>query len=215
MFVVVKIGGVNGSGKTTLAKGLISNLKMRPYPSQVKKPEAYIADYKDFRVVLLGSYENVCGGMDTISDKDERYNLVKKYAKKNTILFFEGLITGKTFGALGGLSDSHVQKKKGRWIYAFMDTPFEVCVERVLGRRAAAAAAKGKEPTEFDPERTMRPTYNSCVRLAEKLRERRCGAGLKHKVVELEHRQAGEKMATNLLNRAIRVFTNEGFSDAE
>jgi hypothetical protein len=108
--------------------------------------------------------------MDTISCKHERLALVKEYAKHRNSVIFEGLITGKTYGAMGELSEA--KEHYGRWLYTFMDTPFEECVRRVLIRRQESFMAKHGEDAidnrEFDPERTMRSTFKSVQSVALK-----------------------------------------------
>lgn len=193
---VVKIGGCNGSGKTSLVRALMGDdWKVTMGPRN--RPVAYHYRYNEAtRLILLGSYQNVCGGMDTISDKEDRLRLIKKYAaKRENIVFFEGLITGKTYGAIGDYSDTPAQK--GRWIYAFMDTPFEVCVERVLARRLAAAKDKGKEPLPFDPERTMRPTFRAVESVQRKAREQG------HKIHIINHEERPQLAALRLLRAAL------------
>ncbi len=153
---VIKLGGCNGSGKTTLARAFLERYKLEPIHTKGKKVFAYGGEpVNGLQPVLLGSYATVCGGMDTISDKDVRLSLIHKYAKPDKLLMFEGLITGKTYGAIGAYSEESQQM--GTWLYAFMDTPFDVCVQRVLQRRQAKGNA-----APFDPERTMRPTFGSC-----------------------------------------------------
>jgi hypothetical protein len=51
-------------------------------------------------------------------------------------------------------------------IFSFLNTPWEVCLERVLSRRAAAGNEK-----VFDPQKTMRAAYDQCFRSAEILTE--------------------------------------------
>lgn len=160
-FTIVKIGGCNGSGKTSLMRAVMAHMGVTPVPSN-----KYLnrGEYSSAHQEVLGSYANVCGGMDTIGDKNTRYNMVLRAAKPDTVVWFEGLITGKTYGAFGELSET--PKHKGRWIYVFMDTPFDTCVERVLARRAA----KGND-APFDPERTMRPTFKACESVARRAKE--------------------------------------------
>jgi hypothetical protein len=133
--------------------------------------------------------------MDTISDKDDRLELVRRMISgkghADRIVLYEGLITGKTYGAMGELSE-----KKGDWIYAFMDTPFDVCVERVLARRAARG---NTEP--FDPERTMRPTFRSCEALSRKLID---GTLPGHDVYHVNHKQQPATAAKNLVSYALK-----------
>ena len=51
-------------------------------------------------------------------------------------------------------------------IFAFLDTPWDVCLQRVLSRRAEAGNDK-----PFDPDKTMRSAYEQCRRSAELLTE--------------------------------------------
>lgn len=195
MFVVVKIGGCNGSGKTSLMRGLMT--RTTPWVPIVERGKVrgyrYVSATTGPDMFVLGSYENVCGGMDTISDKLDRLALVGKYAKDGNIVFYEGLITGKTYGAMGAMSEQ--PKHKGKWLYTFLDTPFDVCVERVLARRAA----KGND-APFDPERTMRPTYKGVAAVA--LRAKAEG----HKTCLIRHTHKPEKAAAGLLNVALEMY---------
>lgn len=191
MFTVVKIGGCNGSGKTSIVRGVLSHIGCTPGIGS--KVSGYKFPYDTATVAVLGDYspERACGGMDTITDKDQRLGLVKSNARDGQIVFYEGLITGKTYGAMGALSD----RQKGHWIYAFMDTPFEVCVERVLQRRKA----KGND-APFDPERTMRPTFKSCASVAAR------AAAEGHRVVMIDHRLKPATAAKKLLTLALEHY---------
>lgn len=188
--LVVKIGGCNGSGKTSLARALIGELNLQPqaHPTKPKRIECYTGKIGSHSVFLLGSYANTCGGMDTVSCKHERLDLVKKHAVPNrqSIVIFEGLITGKTYGKMGELSDE--DGHHGRWVYAFMDTPFEECVRRVLKRRAEAG-----NDAPFDPERTMRSTFKSCLSVRLKAIERG------HHVYDIGHKDSPGVAARKLI----------------
>lgn len=202
---VIKLGGCNGSGKTSVARGLLDAMtKQKRHEYQLKSGKTGVFyrgryDFTGVDVYVLGKYDNVCGGMDTISDKEDRFSMVQDLSESNpkAIVFFEGLITGKTFGALGDLSVAH-QALNIPWLYAFMDTPFDVCVDRVLMRRARA----GKADEPFDPERTMRPTFNSCTRLAQKLRN---GTLPEFPVMLLPHKRGPKTLAQLLMNKAAEV----------
>lgn len=210
MFTVIKLGGCNGSGKTSVARALMkfvsggAGMTNGWFSGASKDPNFYKTRYSDVDIFVLGNYANTCGGMDTISDKEERLNLLRYMCKPNRIIFYEGLITGKTYGAMGDLSEEHVRKKLGRWLYAFMDTPFDTCVERVMQRRYEAGNSN-----PFDPERTMRPTYNSCDRLAAKLRGEialRDGSYLHpHPVHMVDHLQKPATAARRLLDKALGI----------
>lgn len=196
---VVKIGGCNGSGKTSLVKAIIKHCALRRGDEGLSKRDAhYLGAYSNADIVVLGSYVNVCGGMDTISDKDDRLALIQRFSRgrgyKDRIVIFEGLITGKTFGAIGDLSNADRQARRQPWLYAFMDTPFEVCVERVLQRRAARG-----NTGEFDPERTMRPTFKSCLSVADRAQAEG------HMVRYINHKWKPETAAKNLITMALEL----------
>lgn len=201
---VIKLGGCNGSGKSTLARAIL-DLTAEGEPREYvlpsgKKTKYYSGSWHDVPVLVLGKYETACGGMDTISDKDDRYSMVVnltegRYGKRN-IVFFEGLITGKTYGALGQLSELHV-KSRIPWLYAFMGTSWEECVARVLKRRQAAG---NLEP--FDPERTMRSTFNSLQKLEQKLKN---GTLPPHPTHRIAHTLKPATAAKQLLNKALEV----------
>lgn len=197
MTIVVKLGGTNGSGKTSVARELIKVMKMNPTIRKVNSSK--ISGYVGGKPVwaVLGSYENVCGGMDTISDKEERLNLVRASSESglHKVVFFEGLITGKTYGAFGAMSEE--PEHKGRWLYAFMDTPFDVCVERVMARRAARGNA-----APFNAERTMRPTFKSVQATALKAQKQG------HKVLWLPHNHTPALIAMQLI-KAVNTFNKE------
>jgi len=191
--VVVKIGGTNGSGKTSVARALIEQYEHNPIMGS-KKIEAYkVSTELPMPVYLLGSYVNVCGGMDGISDKHDRLALVRKYAVPGNIVVYEGLITGKTYGAMGAMSEEPQQR--GCWLYTFMDTPYEVCVGRILDRRRARG-----NYAPFDPERTVRATFNSCVSTARR------AAAEGHDVLMLDHTQPPEKQLSVIMRSVRKIL---------
>lgn len=197
--LVIKLGGTNGSGKTSVARALLDKVG-NPLPIGWEGTTSYrgVIDHKYW--MILGKYETACGGMDTISKKEKRLALVLEATHSlrgysSDVVFFEGLITGKTYGAFGVMSEE--QKAKGiHWIYAFMDTPFEVCVERVIQRRQTAWAAKGKvreQLKDLDATRTMLPTYKSVQAVAKR------AAAQGHAVLWLPHAQPPQAIAEHIL----------------
>lgn len=205
---VIKIGGCNGSGKSSLVRALMDlaaegTMATRTFRVKSSKAEAYTVEptaqprkYTRPQMVILGDYSTACGGMDGISDKNDRIALLEKYAVENNIVVYEGLITGKTYGAMGEISER--EGHKGNWLYVYMDTPFDVCVQRVLQRRQQ----KGNH-NAFDPERTMRPTYKAILATSKR------AAAEGHSVYWINHKFTPQQASANLL-QVIDNFVKTG-----
>jgi hypothetical protein len=154
------------------------------------RPEAYTAQCIGMptcrQLVVLGSYETVCGGMDTLNKQEAKMALLRKYAIKGNAVIFEGVLTGGTYGEMGAFSEQPDQR--GRWLYLFMDTPFEVCVQRVLARRAARG-----NTSPFDPEKNMRDFEKRFVPLIARAQQ----AG--HPVAWINHKLSPSALALRLI----------------
>jgi hypothetical protein len=136
------------------------------------KPEAYSCGYFTY---VLGSYENTCGGMDTVGTAQEVMGLLDKYSQLGNIIF-EGLLQSTYYGSMG----LHSRKYGGDYIYAFLDTPIELCLERVVERRKTSG-----RNNKFNPQLTI-DKWNTINLLRMKLRN---GAqmGFRHTVADLRH----------------------------
>lgn len=136
-------------------------------------------DEIDHRVHVVGRYETACGGCDTIKTQDEICDRVRAFATRGDVVF-EGLLVSVLYDRYRKLCESlsiahHIQKPVqeavlGRdqetfppFIFAFLDTPEEVCVQRVKDRRAAAGNDKPLN------ENNTREKWHICQRVAEKL----------------------------------------------
>ena len=160
---IVNIRGCNGSGKTTIVRRFLDRLPAQPLGGKPDRPAGYTVDASAWGisvpVFVVGSYENTCGGTDGINTQEEIAERVVKARALGHVLV-EGLLMSKS--SAGG----HVAPilKEYDAIFAFLDTPWEVCLERVLQRRAAAGNEKA-----FNPDKTMRSAYEQCHRSAELL----------------------------------------------
>jgi adenylate kinase family enzyme len=158
---IIKIHGCSGAGKTTAARALLTNsISTQKCYNAARKVEAYKMEFLavDSPVHLLGSYDNNCGGMDTVSSAQAAMDLVEKYSKVGHVVH-EGLLQSTYYGAMG--TDS---KRYGdRYIYAFLDTPIELCLERVVSRREAMGSTN-----KFNPQLT-RDKHATIERLKKRL----------------------------------------------
>lgn len=162
---IVNIRGCNGSGKTTIVRRFLTKLPTQPMGGKPGRPAGYRVDASAWGIALpvyvVGSYENACGGADGIKTQEEIAERVVK-AQPHGHVFVEGLLMSKSSdkGHVAPILRDHGA------IFAFLDTPWDVCLERVLARRAEAGNEK-----EFDPEKTMRTAYEQCHRSYELLSE--------------------------------------------
>lgn len=139
--LLVHLRGTSGSGKTTVAKTFMEN-----YPYEVirkdNKPMGVRIDITSWHwpLFLLGKYEGVnCGGMDTIPTQAicvER--AVKAY--ENGHVLAEGLLSSNV-GPEATFSAGIIAAAGSNIRFLFLDTPLDVCLDRVRARRLA----KGNE----------------------------------------------------------------------
>lgn len=154
MATIVNIRGTSGSGKTTAVRyvmkklGVVSNI----VSSKSKAPGAstrYRLQYGKrvvgYRlsggVLVVGRYETACGGCDGIKTQEEIVERVKKFAYMGEVVLFEGLTLGTIYTRYYELS-ALLKKSGHRFIWAFLDTPIDVCIKRVLKRRRLAGNTK-------------------------------------------------------------------------
>jgi len=160
--MIVKLHGTSGSGKTTVARELMKKcvVQPEPLPNIGRKPSGYMALLPGIAdpLFILGPYDAVCGGLDSLGEADDHIALLLKYGPQGHVLY-EGLLQSGFYGRIGTASEMFGDKH----IFAFLDTPLEVCLERVLARRAARGTT-----TPFNPANTE-DKYKAIQRLRYRL----------------------------------------------
>jgi hypothetical protein len=160
--MIVSIRGTNGSGKSTLVRQYMSKLVGVEPTTELGKIIGYSGRNRTGNTVgIVGRYETDCGGCDTIKTQDLVIARVKNAAHFGHAVF-EGVIVGDIYGRYKALSDEY---EPGQFVFAYLDTPLALCLERVGKRRAA----KGKDPTDFNAA-LVEQKYNNTVRQAAKAR---------------------------------------------
>lgn len=188
--MIVSLRGTNGSGKSTVVHTIL-----KKYPHEVTsfdtskkkpKPEGYrvrvLLPKLNKPLMIIGSYETACGGCDSIQPYDLIWPRVVEYAKQGHVLF-EGAIVSSSYGNIGRASEVY----KNDFVFAFMDTPTEVCIERVNARRRE----KGNEK-ELDPKNLISKMRN-VERSIKKIREE-----YRRRVVMIDH--------TNAVSQILKLF---------
>lgn len=142
---IINIRGTSGSGKSTLVRRYLDEHPHTPILAQLSdwKKEKVVA-YKvhtsiyNLPTFVMGRYETQCGGWDAISHKGSHVDLeemcIQAGAKGNVI--FEGLTVSSSYTRWLNVSHTY----PGQMVFAFMNTPEEVCHERILARNG------GREP---------------------------------------------------------------------
>lgn len=172
---IVKLHGCSGAGKTTVARCLFDMASEVMVVEQKDNPgrhEAYAIHIAGFEapVIVLGSYQNNCGGMDTVDSAEKAMELVEYYSKEGHV-FHEGLLQSTYYGKMG--IDS--QRYGERYVYAFLNTPIDVCLARIKDRRE-----KNQSTNKFNPQLTI-DKWNTINRLRERVK------AMGHSVVDFDY----------------------------
>jgi thymidylate kinase len=169
MSTIVAIKGTNGSGKSTVIRALIAHLGKQATLRFNNKEAGYRCKYEDGSLFVLGKYKSACGGLDSSFSyggaADDLLLCIDTLAAKGHVAC-EGVIAITSYGFDRVTRFADTLKRKGhRMIFAHIDTPAELCVERVKQRRREAGNEK-----PFNPEKLL-DKYESILKSQEKLRE--------------------------------------------
>ena len=143
--MILNIRGTNGSGKTHLVRRLLAEHENEViYDQTGKKIVAY--NLFNLNTFVVGRYDVACGGADAMpkpkdmpgwNSMDVVEQEVRRYAKMGNVLF-EGLIVSSVYGRWEKIA------AELPFTWAFLDTPMEVCRQRV-GERNGGKLLKNEE----------------------------------------------------------------------
>lgn len=150
---VINVRGTSGSGKSTVVRGIMAKGVVTVI-GEDKKPDGYIVKIPDIDipVYIVGPYTTACGGCDQISTQDEICDRIRIYSKMGHVLV-EGLLMSHSFARYAAL-DRELKQDGVDCIWAFLDTPLDVCLDRVRARREERRLAKGGEFKELNVKNT-------------------------------------------------------------
>ena len=137
---VISIRGSNGAGKTWVARKVMDRAEHDFRKKMTLGNGVLINIYKDF--VILGSYDRVCGGCDTIKTPQMVWDAVVECAEFTNVIY-EGVIVGNVYEPTIILNE-RLKTIGAKIIPISLNTPFEKCVANVNARRAV----EGKPPIE-------------------------------------------------------------------
>lgn len=144
--MIINIRGTHGSGKSTIVRTLMRNYSAKPegfitMKSGKQKPRGYTFQVFNRTVYVVGSYETTCGGCDAIQPYSLIWPLVEEYASKGSVLF-EGALVSSSYGSIGRNSEVYGND----FVFAFLNTPLNVCLARIKARREAKGNMKPVDP---------------------------------------------------------------------
>ncbi len=145
---IVNIRGANGSGKSWIIRKLMKETNATPIyddpePGRlIGRVIGYRGNYKGDPIYFVDSYVTMSGGADWVMKHfgglDDVCDIVRGFAGKGHVIF-EGFIISGLFKRFYELS-----QELGGITWCYMDTPLEVCYERIEARNKNKTAASGR-----------------------------------------------------------------------
>ena len=157
MGTVLSIRGTSGSGKTTVVRRFLpapltggpkgGPVDLNWYSAPTKKdPDrqlrvpGYTRQSEQLGLIgIVGPYHNACGGMDQLPSFSVCRGAVNYMLNQMECrwVFAEGLLASGVYGSWGEFSQG-LRQFGHEYAWCYMNTPLEVCKERVRARQAAA-----------------------------------------------------------------------------
>ena len=164
--VIVNIRGTSGSGKSTIAFEFLKRFPHEELTGKDGKIKGYRLNTSsaglEYDIFILGKYTTVCGGLDACPTQAEAGELATKAHALGGHVLAEGLLASAA-GPKGALTEAIHQT--GSAVFAILDTPLQVCLDRVRSRRLA----KGNEKP-FN-EKNTRDKYTQTHSTAKTLKK--------------------------------------------
>jgi protein gp37 len=157
---LINLRGTNGAGKSTVVRNLLDANDARPlYGALGQRPEAYVLSLPDNnKAYVIGPYETPCGGCDAIQPYSLICPLIERYAALGNVIF-EGALISSCWGEIGRL----LERFGHQALVVFLDTPLDVCVDRVQARRQQRGDSRPFNPANLTQK------FNTIARRKQKL----------------------------------------------
>lgn len=148
--MIVNLRGNSGSGKSYVAGRLLEvpgwTLDVGPeltavaLRSRARSAREVVRGHLHLTsaVAIVGSYATgPGGGCDRIRTQDEVEARVRHYAALGFKVFFEGLLISGLWSRWPALDDALTSAGRGPYVWAYLETPLEECLDRIRRRRRA------------------------------------------------------------------------------
>ncbi len=141
---VFDLRGTHGSGKSYVVHTLLRRYGNRPLLGQENgkgRPEVLGHYMPRLGLAAVGPYTKVCGGCDAVRTQDEVCGRVRSFSQEYGKVILEGILVAHTYSRYLALA-----REMRDYTFLFLDTPLEVCIERVKARRLERGNAKPLDP---------------------------------------------------------------------
>ena len=160
--MIIDIRGTNGSGKSHIVHEILRRHPVTGgFVVEANGDTADVLHVEPLNLFILGDYDKVCGGCDGIPTQDLIEACVREFADKGTVLL-EGLLVGHTFERWNRLA---MDLQPIPYKFLFLDTPEQVCIDRVKARRLARGNDKPYDPKNLTKD------WHQCRRVKERLEQ--------------------------------------------
>ncbi len=139
--MIINIRGTHGSGKSTIVRALLDKYAHQPL-GEGKRPEGYKVAVPELNkpLYVVGPYVTACGGCDAVQPYALIWPRVLTYARRGHVVF-EGALVSSSVGEIG-----RAMALRKDCVVLFLDTPVEVCLERIQKRRLARGSLDPLNP---------------------------------------------------------------------
>lgn len=159
---IVQLRGPSGAGKTTVMRRVMDHLgtpvRVRPKDDPTRRSPSFLA-WPAKGVVVIGHYDVLCGGCDTIKSRERPFDLARLCADQGATVLLEGLFTTMEFHRTVALAADGYERHD-----IFIRPPEAECRLNVEARRLS----QGKEIKE---QKQMAEYYRRVARTLERLQQ--------------------------------------------
>lgn len=168
--MIINIRGTNGSGKTTLARAFQEPGARVVDLAQYSKPTKSEPDRKLWstgvlsevpglgKVICVGPYHTPTGGMDALPSFDVNQDAINAAARMADHVICEGVLASTVAGSWLKFF-SQFDYPDHEPVIAYLDTPVDVCLQRIRERQARAGKVREiKEDQVRDKVRAINAT---------------------------------------------------------
>lgn len=159
--MIINICGTHGSGKSTIVRKVMALYECEElWVERRKRPIGYVCRRGKQKLFVPGSYaaDSATGGCDTIQQLETSYRLIRKYARKNFDILYEGIVVQHSSPNITRLFEMGYEMS-----IVMIDIPLDKCIASVIKRRADRG-----ETAPFNPlntENEVRNVTNRSLRL--------------------------------------------------